>query len=60
MKQVEQIRNAPVIYFQALKETIRREKYSSLYKEVKISISNWPPPRVNCENIIICRVLAIN
>ena len=35
MKQVEQIRNAPSVYFQALHETIRREKFSVLYKDVR-------------------------
>jgi hypothetical protein len=39
MKQVEQIRNAPTVYFQALNETIRREKFSVLYKEVSLSLS---------------------
>jgi hypothetical protein len=35
MKQVEQIKNAPSVYFQALRETIRREKFSNVYKEVR-------------------------
>lgn len=34
LKQIEQIKNAPKVYLQALYETIRRDKFSSVYKKV--------------------------
>jgi hypothetical protein len=33
MKQVEQIKNAPIVYFQALRETIRREKFKNNFSK---------------------------
>jgi hypothetical protein len=34
LKQIEQLKNAPQVYLFALNETIRRERFSSMYKTV--------------------------
>jgi hypothetical protein len=34
LKQIEQLKNAPEVYISALNETLRRERFSNLYKNV--------------------------